>query len=71
LTDLREQQRGDGRLVCKQALRCGIECRLICPNPEPGRCPGDTVMMEDVSGKGHRSRVKGAEEFISAIIPIK
>jgi|SRR5665647_180405 quercetin dioxygenase-like cupin family protein len=33
--------------------------------------PGDTVLMEDVSGKGHRSRVKGAEEFISAIIPIK
>ena len=33
--------------------------------------PGDTVLMEDVSGKGHRSRVKGAEECISAIIPVK
>lgn len=33
--------------------------------------PGDTVLMEDVSGKGHRSRVKGAGECISAIIPVK
>jgi quercetin dioxygenase-like cupin family protein len=32
--------------------------------------PGDSVLMEDVSGKGHRTRVKGAEECIAAIIPI-
>jgi quercetin dioxygenase-like cupin family protein len=32
--------------------------------------PGDTVLMEDVSGAGHRSRV-GAEECISAIVPVK
>jgi len=32
--------------------------------------PGDTVLMEDVAGKGHRSRVKGPEECVAAIIPI-
>ncbi len=32
--------------------------------------PGDSVLMEDVSGKGHRTRVKGADECIAAIIPI-
>jgi hypothetical protein len=32
--------------------------------------PGDSVLMEDVSGKGHRTRVKGADECIAAIIPV-
>ena len=32
--------------------------------------PGDSVLMEDVGGKGHRTRVKGADEFLAAIIPI-
>ena len=32
--------------------------------------PGDSVLMEDVSGKGHRTRVKGADECVVAIIPI-
>lgn len=32
--------------------------------------PGDSVLMEDVSGKGHRTRVKGTDECIAAIIPI-
>jgi hypothetical protein len=32
--------------------------------------PGDSVLMEDVVGKGHRTRVKGTEECIAAIIPI-
>ena len=32
--------------------------------------PGDSVLMEDVSGKGHRTHVKGAEECIAAVIPI-
>lgn len=31
---------------------------------------GDAVLMEDVAGKGHRSRVKGAEECISAIVAL-
>ena len=32
--------------------------------------PGDTVLMEDMSGKGHRTRVKGHDECIAAIIPL-
>jgi hypothetical protein len=32
--------------------------------------PGDSVLMEDVSGKGHRTRVKGPDECVAAIIPI-
>lgn len=32
--------------------------------------PGDSVLMEDVTGKGHNTRVKGADECIAAIIPI-
>ena len=32
--------------------------------------PGDSVLMEDVSGKGHRTRVKGPDECLAAIIPI-
>ncbi len=32
--------------------------------------PGDSVLMEDVAGKGHRTHVKGANECIAAIIPI-
>jgi hypothetical protein len=32
--------------------------------------PGDSVLIEDVSGDGHRTRVKGAKECIAAIIPI-
>ena len=32
--------------------------------------PGDTLLMEDTSGKGHRSRVKGSHEWIAAIVPI-
>jgi hypothetical protein len=33
--------------------------------------PGGILLMEDVSGKGHSSRVVGAEECIAAIIPVK
>jgi hypothetical protein len=33
--------------------------------------PGDTVLMEDTSGKGHRTRVKGKDEFIAAVIPMQ
>jgi hypothetical protein len=32
--------------------------------------PGDSILMEDISGKGHRTSVKGKEECIAAIIPI-
>lgn len=32
--------------------------------------PGDSILMEDISGKGHRTRVKGTDECIAAIIPI-
>ncbi len=32
--------------------------------------PGDTVLMEDVDGKGHRARVKGAAEYLAAVIPV-
>jgi hypothetical protein len=32
--------------------------------------PGDTVLMEDVGGKGHRTRVSSAGECLAAIIPI-
>jgi uncharacterized cupin superfamily protein len=32
--------------------------------------PGDSVLMEDVAGEGHRTRVKGTEECVAAIIPI-
>lgn len=32
--------------------------------------PGDAVLMDDVSGKGHRTRVKGADECVVAVIPV-
>lgn len=32
--------------------------------------PGDTVLMADVAGKGHRTRVKGGDECIMAVIPL-
>ena len=32
--------------------------------------PGDSVLMEDVDGKGHRTRVKGAKECLAAVIPV-
>ena len=32
--------------------------------------PGDSMLMEDVDGKGHRTRVKGADECLAAVIPI-
>ena len=32
--------------------------------------PGDSILMEDISGKGHRTRVKGAGECLAAVIPI-
>ncbi|MEJ2435402.1 MAG: hypothetical protein P8Y53_20455 [Pseudolabrys sp.] len=31
--------------------------------------PGDTMLMEDVEGDGHRSRVKG-NEYVAAVIPV-
>jgi quercetin dioxygenase-like cupin family protein len=33
--------------------------------------PGDLVLMEDTSGKGHSSRVKGAQDWIAAIVPVE
>jgi len=32
--------------------------------------PGDTVLMEDIDGKGHRTRVKGDGECLAAVIPV-
>jgi hypothetical protein len=32
--------------------------------------PGDAVLMEDTSGKGHRSRVIGSHDWIAAIVPV-
>jgi hypothetical protein len=32
--------------------------------------PGDTVLMEDADSKGHRTRVKGADECLAAVVPI-
>ena len=32
--------------------------------------PGDTVLMEDSDGKGHRTRVKGDGECLAAVIPV-
>lgn len=32
--------------------------------------PGDSVLLEDVEGKGHRTRVKGGDECLAAIVPI-
>ncbi|HUL89850.1 MAG TPA: cupin domain-containing protein [Pseudolabrys sp.] len=32
--------------------------------------PGDCILMEDISGKGHRTHVKGDEECLAAVIPI-
>jgi quercetin dioxygenase-like cupin family protein len=32
--------------------------------------PGDSVLMEDVEGKGHRTEVTGTEEFLAAVILI-
>jgi Cupin domain len=32
--------------------------------------PGDTVLMEDGDGTGHRTRVKGDGEFFAIVIPV-
>ena len=32
--------------------------------------PGTAVRMDDTSGKGHRSRVKGSKDSIAAIVPV-
>ena len=32
--------------------------------------PGDTVLMEDGDGKGHRTRVKGDTECVAVVIPV-
>src|SRR5664280_1353138 len=32
--------------------------------------PGDSVLMEDVAGKGHHTRVKGADECLAAVTPL-
>lgn len=32
--------------------------------------PGDAVLVDDVHGKGHKTRVSGKEEFVGAMIPI-
>jgi len=33
--------------------------------------PGDAVLMEDTSGRGHTSRVKGGKNFIAAIVSLE
>ena len=33
--------------------------------------PGDAVLMEDTSGRGHRSHVKGRKDLIAAIVSLK
>jgi len=32
--------------------------------------PGDAVLMEDTTGRGHSSRVKGGKDFIAAIVSL-
>ncbi len=32
--------------------------------------PGDSILMEDVGGQGHRTRVSGTGECLAAVIPI-
>lgn len=32
--------------------------------------PGAAILMEDTSGKGHRSRVKGPHDCIAAVVPV-
>lgn len=33
--------------------------------------PGDAVLMEDTSGRGHSSRVRGGKDFIAAIVSLE
>ncbi len=33
--------------------------------------PGAAVRMEDTSGKGHRTHVKGSQDWVAAIIPLE
>lgn len=33
--------------------------------------PGGVVLMEDTSGKGHRTRVIGAKDCVAAIAPVR
>jgi hypothetical protein len=33
--------------------------------------PGDAVLLEDTTGKGHRSRVVGSEEAILAVVQLE
>jgi quercetin dioxygenase-like cupin family protein len=32
--------------------------------------PGAAVLMDDTSGKGHHSRVKGSKDWIAAVVPV-
>jgi hypothetical protein len=32
--------------------------------------PGDTLLVEDVDSKGHRTRVKGEAECIALVVPV-
>jgi cupin domain len=33
--------------------------------------PGDTVLMEDTSGRGHASHVKGEKDLIAAVVALE
>ena len=33
--------------------------------------PGDAVLMEDTSGRGHSSRVQGGKDFVAAIVALE
>jgi hypothetical protein len=32
--------------------------------------PGAALLMEDTTGKGHRSHVKGSQDWVAAVIPL-
>jgi hypothetical protein len=32
--------------------------------------PGDTVLMEDGEGRGHRTRVKGEGDCVAMVVPL-
>jgi len=66
----------DGKSICppeRQFLIClSGEIEVTASDGKKRRFgPGDAVLMEDVSGKGHRTRVRGAEEFLAAVVPLE
>jgi len=66
----------DGQSICppeRQFLIClSGQIEVTASDGKKRRFgPGDAVLMEDISGKGHRTRVRGGDEFLAAVVPLE